>query len=104
MSAIRYTGQITIRVTYVDARGAYRCALRGPDNMRHTIYVTAPVASRIAVDSSEAFDYAARAAVAFADDEQREPNAIESRSFWCDLADYGCSVIAISRKAPSARK
>ena len=75
MSTLRYSGEIRIRVTYVENRegsarfpnGAYRCFLRGPGNLTATIIVNAPAYLSHAVDSPEAFDDAARASISFAD-------------------------------------
>ena len=85
MSAIRYSGTIRIRITYLEPylagdkcpagrstrlNGEYRCFLRA-DGYTATIIVGAPAVLSHAVDSPEAFDDAARAAIAFADDEAR---------------------------------
>jgi hypothetical protein len=75
MSTLRYSGEIRIRVTYLDhakplrPNGRYRCFLRGPGGMRTTIIVGAPAFLSHGVDSPEAFDDAARSALAFADHE-----------------------------------
>lgn len=82
MSTIRYCGDITIRVTYLDAygetysdgtirnrNGKYRCFLRAPGMRSVTIFVGAPAFLSHAVDCPEAFDEAAHAAISFADDE-----------------------------------
>jgi len=81
MSALRYSGEIRIRVTYRDSdgetysdgtfrhpNGFYRCILTC-GNERAKIIVGAPAFLSHAVDSSEAYDDVARAAIAFADDE-----------------------------------
>jgi hypothetical protein len=68
MSALRYSGALRIRVTYVDPKAGYRCAISG-DGIRRTIWVGAPNCLSHAVDSSEAFDETAHAALSFADDE-----------------------------------
>jgi hypothetical protein len=74
MSAKRYSGSISIRVTYLDyvhtgrLNGEYRCFLRA-NNARCTIYVGVPASTLLPVDSPEAFDSAARAAIGFADHE-----------------------------------
>jgi hypothetical protein len=87
VSTLRYSGSIRIRVTYLEpwlagtkppagrstmTHGEYRCFLRAGE---HT--VTVHVGARVryagdAVDSPEAFDDAARAAIAFAADEHAE--------------------------------
>ena len=79
MSTLRYSGEIRIRVTYLDVaydgpdtrarhgNGRYRCFLRGPGDLTATIVVNAPAYLSHAVDSPEAFDDAARASISFAD-------------------------------------
>lgn len=85
MSTMRYSGEIRIRITYLEPWGAgtpapagrstmsngeYRCFLRAGEHTA-TIHVGAVVihGSGIGVDSPEAFDDAAGAAISFADDE-----------------------------------
>ena len=83
MSALRYSGQIRIRITYLEPWGAgtpapagrstrvngeYRCFLQA-NGARVTIHVDTPAYLLCAVDSPEAFDGAAHAAIAFAEDE-----------------------------------
>jgi hypothetical protein len=83
MSAIRYSGQIKIRVTYLEPyaagdacppgrstqpNGEYRCFLR-VGGWKAIIHVNPPAVLSHGVDSPEAFDEAARAAIAFADHE-----------------------------------
>ena len=81
MSTQRYCGDVRVRLTYVentqwDARwphGRYRCVVvRGKD--KRTVWVGARVehGSGIGVDSPEAFDSVASAAIAFADHEDEE--------------------------------
>lgn len=86
MSARRYSGHLAILVSYLDSRaadtfadgtprhpnGSYRCSIRNltpgiTDRVR--VVVGAPACLSSAVDSPEAFDGAASAAVAFADHE-----------------------------------
>lgn len=100
MSALRYSGQIRIRVTYLEPRtgdahcngvplfphGSYRCFLRGPDGARTTIVVGAKIehGSGIGVDSPEAFYDAARAAIAFAEDDAGGKHCARfDWSAWC---------------------
>ena len=82
MSAMRYSGELRIRVTYLEPwaagtpapagrstrlHGEYRCFIRGPKGtVGKTIHVSAPVVIMSAVDSAVAFDEAARAALSFA--------------------------------------
>jgi hypothetical protein len=77
MSTLRYSGEIRIRVTYLDplwsGNGSYRCYLRGPGGMATTVIVNAPAFPAHALDAPEAFDDAARAAISCAnDDDERE--------------------------------
>jgi hypothetical protein len=94
MSTYRYSGEIRIRVTYSAKghirNGYYRCHLTGPGNMTATIVVGVPEFLSHAVDSPEAFDDAARAALAFADHDADEGrSAGESRdSRWGDHCAY----------------
>lgn len=77
---MRYSGNITVRVTYLEPylagdacpanrstrlNGEYRCFVKSPDRSL-TIVVGAPNVLSNSVDSPEAFDDAARAAIAFA--------------------------------------
>lgn len=83
MSSIRYCGSLRIRVTYVEPRGemysdgtlrdvngTYRCNITPYTENTDiiTVYVGAPAFLSHDVDSSEAFDAAASAALAFAAD------------------------------------
>ncbi len=86
MSTKRYSGEIVIRITYIetyDPNGMYRCFLKGPNGQTETVFVGAPAFLSEAVDSPEAFDSAAEAAIAFADHEAGE-NGIR----WGELAAY----------------
>lgn len=85
MSTLRYSGEIRIRITYLDAHGEvfidgtprapngkYRCFLQAKGGARTTVYVGAPASLSHAVDSPEAFDDTAHAAIAFANDEDSQ--------------------------------
>jgi hypothetical protein len=80
MSTLRYSGEIRIRVTYREdtassprfGNGTYRCFLRGPGGMTTTVIVNAPQYLTRAVDSPEAFDDAARAALSFTADDAHD--------------------------------
>jgi hypothetical protein len=99
MSALRYSGELRIRVTYIDGwtdlvngtpvhrNGEYRCAIRSTDKdaIRCTIIVVAPAVLSHAVDSPKAFDDAARAALAFASDEGWPVE--EHAAYAADLSD-----------------
>jgi hypothetical protein len=101
MSAIRYSGQIKIRITYLKPYGAgdacpaghsthpngeYRCFLRAGDQ-KITVYVGAPAFLSHAVDSPEAFDGIARAAVALADATRRRQGPWRSTRWSAFAAD-----------------
>ena len=107
MSTIRYSGNITVRVTYLEpylagdkcpanrstrTNGEYRCFIKSPDRST-TIVVGAPEALSHGVDSPEAFDDAARAAIAFASDEDLH---------YGDLAYQNSRGIVVGRR-PSRR-
>lgn len=81
MSTMRYSGNVRIRITYRDAgraglNGTYRCfivcheprEILGAVRRRkyQTVFVGAPAILTHAVDSPQAFDDTARAALAFA--------------------------------------
>jgi hypothetical protein len=63
----RYCGNAVIRCSYNDRQGQYECKIAVGGKHRDTQYVGAPASSRLAVDSREAFDRAAHAAVSFAE-------------------------------------
>lgn len=108
MATLRYCGEIKIRLTYRDAsparpsapNGFYVCVLRTESGRKTTVVVGAPAYLSHAVDSPEAFDEAARAALAFAVDDKgdRENNgdAVDWSAFAC-FDDHGYYV---SRSAP----
>jgi hypothetical protein len=64
--ATRYSGDVTVRVDYVDTKSAYRCRVKCADGAK-TIIVHPARASQLAVDSAAAYDETARAAISFAD-------------------------------------
>lgn len=94
MSTLRYSGEIRIRVTYLEAHrgggnnGAYRCYLRGPGGMATTVIVGAPAYLSHAVDSPEAFDEAAHASIGFADDSDEEKEERLSCYHWANIAAH----------------
>ena len=76
--AVRYSGNVTIRLTYHDpkvgdrwANGYYICALSWPGG-RKSVTVGAPAYLSQAVDSAGAYDDTASAAISFADYEGPE--------------------------------
>ena len=76
MSTQRYSGQLRIRITYIDdsVNGieGYRCCVVRPDGKQVRVTVGSPRVLTHSVDSPEAFDSAAHAAIAFADDEAHD--------------------------------
>lgn len=103
--SVRYSGVVTIRITYRDAstsdvypdgtprnfNGTYRCVLSRPKpqgsrtkTYRHVVIVGAPAFLSHAVDSVQAFDDAARAALSFGshDDSDWGENAWQTDSGW----------------------
>ena len=123
MSTQRYSGSVRVRVTYVEPRcgtpeerriqdryphGQYRCVVVLGTTKR-TVWIGAVLkhGSGIGVDSSEAFDAAAHAAISFADHEDEENGVpVGCRvgfSEHCDYQDGGDIAIRRSREYPSAR-
>jgi hypothetical protein len=66
--AKRYSGDVVVTMIYRDATRDYACRVAIPGETR-VVFVGAPKALEHAVDSREAFDQTARAAIAFAEDE-----------------------------------
>lgn len=110
MSTMRYSGNISIRVTYLEPWGAgtpapvgrstringeYRCFLRHPCGARATVHVGAPDALRHAVDSPLAFDDAAKASMSFA--------AHDDDFDWWGSASHDVDGVVISRTTGRAR-
>lgn len=100
MSTQRFSGELRIRVTYVDIAGQYlgqyRCHIVAPGGDRITIFVGARLehGSGICVDSPESFDDAARASVAFADHETGMKDGY-SGSEWSKHAAYDTDLTGI---------
>ena len=101
MSTYRYSGQIRIRITYRDSalefindgtrnfpNGSYRCFLHSDTGFTTTVIVGAPAFSSHAVDSPEAFDEVARAAIAFAANDESD-NKEDHKCDWSEICDYG---------------
>lgn len=83
--AIRYCGKVKIKCSFDDAANQYVCRLYMGGHAG-TQYVGVAPASRLAVDSPQAFDNAARAAVSFAlDDKQIDESE-------CDYGDGGPTI------------
>lgn len=67
MTAQRISGNLRIRVSYHDREGAYLCSVATLDGKQRTVLtVLPPAVLRHAVDSPEAFDETAHAALSFA--------------------------------------
>lgn len=93
--AVRYSGNVTITLTYNDKTSQYDCSVKAPKEKAVKVHVRPPPSSRLAVDSPEAYDGTARAAYSFADDEHGEIGNPE----------YGSGTgIIIHRKKPGKGK
>lgn len=112
MSTLRWSGEIRIRITYLEKatgkimpdgriatmgtpNGKYRCYLITTENKvpeRETIIVGAPTFLSHAVDSPRAFDEAAKAALAFA--------CNDSTIDWSAYAAFDDDGYFVSRSAP----
>lgn len=68
MPTSRYSGGLTIRLKYVDAANRYEAVVsaKGSGERPFKTSIGVPPASTLAVDSPEAFDHAAHAAISFA--------------------------------------
>jgi hypothetical protein len=95
VSALRYSGEVTIRVTWIDKvdvrphGGHYRCTLSRIESNRRvttTQYVGAPACLTHAIDCSEAFDDTAHAALSFASN--RETAEDDDPNGWAEVAAY----------------
>lgn len=66
--AKRVSGRVSVRLTYLDEDDCYKCRVSNLDGEGSPIkvYVNPPKCSQLSVDSSQAYDDAARAAIAFA--------------------------------------
>lgn len=103
MSTVRFVGDASVRLTYLDRapgfsdlRGGYRCAVRAHNGERRTIIVGEPRVIERSVDSPEAFDDAARAAIAFAEDNDCEGGPLDINY---DFETVGCADrIVVQRK------
>lgn len=88
--AIRYCGDLIIRVRYVDDAGAYHAVVRNTrGQLQGRVFVTPPAHQLRAVDCPDAYDDAAHAALSF---------VAEPRSGEIDGADYTDSGWSIRRK------
>lgn len=100
MSTLRYCGEIRIRITYQESgpgkayspNGTYSCYLTAGER-RTNIKVMAPRYLSRAVDSPEAFDEAACAALAFAGEGEEHG--------WNAYASFDDHGYYVSRSAPA---
>lgn len=87
--AVRYSGSLRITLVYVDAESQYRATLawtEGPGRSRRkTVRVGPPRVLSRAVDSPQAYDEAAAAAISFANEEDPE---IHDLAAWTDQGLY----------------
>lgn len=84
--ATRYSGTLKINVLYNDRQDAYRASISRKGKSLWSGWIGRAPASRLAVDSPEAYDAAARAALAFADDDGADV------SDYADFTDSGYNV------------
>jgi len=73
----RYSGTGKITVTYSDSRNQYKVRCLNDRKEPQSVYVGIPPASRLAVDSAEAYDQAAHAGLSFCVDEGFDPSGFE---------------------------
>lgn len=64
--AKRISGQVSVRLSFSDANSCYLCTVSAPEERTRTIRVNPAKIMAISVDCPEAYDSAARAAIAFA--------------------------------------
>jgi hypothetical protein len=74
VSTLRYFLGGRVRLTYLDSgfvngRGGYRCHVKTRDGASRKVFVGEPAHRTRSVDSPEAFDDVARAAIAFAEED-----------------------------------
>jgi hypothetical protein len=97
--ANRYSGTVTIRIRYVDStrfahNGHYHVSMTSPCNMARcgvTMDIMAPNYLSHAVDSAEAYDGVAKAALAFAAD--MADKCTDGKSQWGDAERYAHDLI-----------
>ena len=93
--ATRYSGNVVVRLAYSDRDGKYVGAVKWPGR-RTNMIVGHPAHLTMSVDSPEAYDQAAHAAIAFVDNEL---GYMRRDNFSPDYTDSG---YAIRRTPPSA--
>ncbi|MDB4989036.1 MAG: hypothetical protein JWN04_4214 [Myxococcaceae bacterium] len=103
--ATRFSGTVTISIRYVDSvqhspNGHYRCYLSSPVTMArrgYSVTVGAPRHLDHAVDSAEAYDAVARAAVSFAGPIADTNGGRDAQGDICDRCDWNDSEVMIFR-------
>jgi hypothetical protein len=104
MSTYRYSGEIRIRITYLadtNPNGRYRCFLQAKGGAHTSIYVNLRTSILAhAVDSPEAFDEVARAAIAFAQDDVSDDG---DDTGWDNLAAHNEDGYHVARSANAFR-
>ncbi len=76
--ATRYSGELTIRLTYRDESGDYHCTVSRAGVHVGSVDVGSPALLQYAVDSPHAYDCAAHAALSFLSDEGTHPYDVAS--------------------------
>ena len=92
--ATRYSGNVRINLRYTDHDGQYHCNVVWTDGRKNVI-VGHPAHLTMSVDSPEAYDRAAHAALSFVDN---EPAYQRSGHFAPDYTDFGYAI----RRGPVA--
>jgi hypothetical protein len=92
MSTKRYSGNVVVTIDWIDSRSQYRASVSAGGSRGKTIHVGAPRAMQHAVDSPQALDDAARAAISFAADEGVDVDGVE-------YSEHGA--VVVHRKKPS---
>jgi len=67
--AKRYSGEVEVSIIWNDNEEQYAAKVTAPGPRDQFVMVGAPAVLEVAVDSPEGYDSAARAAIAFADNE-----------------------------------
>jgi hypothetical protein len=105
--AKRYSGTVTISIRYVDNESAYRCYLTSPLTFRrqgYAVSIREPASLNVPVDSSEAYDAVAHAALSFLanDIEEWRGNHLNSHAEILACAESSDSGWCVARSAVRA--
>lgn len=97
--AIRYSGDLTIRMRWINERGlngngTYRCVVSRRGKDRTVVHVGAAACITEAVDSPASYDDTARAALAFVSADREESGEYG----FLDGAEYGPDDLIVRRK------